>query len=317
MFDHRESIDIIAFNSSKGERWYRLVLSVPDFELRQGTGYAWAADVIMDYDKYLKNSFFGTGGSSQYEDRQTYTREPFEIQGLLSHSLSRRTVGQVGLRFRAVRNFNLPDSGRMQLLDALSRGRASTFSLTASLRYDSRNSYINPSHGWVVQGDVEHAPIAFGTNVRLTRFGGWLQYYVPLFYPKTIFATRLGLQSVAGTDVPIQFLVPLGGGSTLRGSPQDRYLLEGIVLFNAEVRFPLVWRFGGIVGWDAGLVDPGRLTMSLANLGFGRPDSPTAPRWASNSVVGLRFFMDTFLVRADIGFGEETTGFYLNFGHLF
>jgi hypothetical protein len=27
--------------------------------------------------------------------------------------------------------------------------------------------------------------------------------------------------------------------------------------------------------------------------------------------------MDTFVVRADIGFGKETTGFYLNFGQLF
>jgi hypothetical protein len=36
-----------------------------------------------------------------------------------------------------------------------------------------------------------------------------------------------------------------------------------------------------------------------------------------NSLVGLRFSMDTFVVRADLGFGKETTGFYLNFGHLF
>src|SRR5512135_2410606 len=31
-----ESLDAIAFQSSKGERWYRLVIALPDFELRQG-----------------------------------------------------------------------------------------------------------------------------------------------------------------------------------------------------------------------------------------------------------------------------------------
>jgi hypothetical protein len=36
-----------------------------------------------------------------------------------------------------------------------------------------------------------------------------------------------------------------------------------------------------------------------------------------NAVAGLRFSMETFVVRADVGFGRESTGFYLNFGHLF
>jgi len=27
--------------------------------------------------------------------------------------------------------------------------------------------------------------------------------------------------------------------------------------------------------------------------------------------------MDTFVVRADMGFGKDTTGFFFNFGHIF
>ncbi|MBI2430208.1 MAG: hypothetical protein HYV29_15680, partial [Ignavibacteriales bacterium] len=40
--DERESFDLVAFNSTKGERWYRFVFSLPDFEMRQGTEYALA-----------------------------------------------------------------------------------------------------------------------------------------------------------------------------------------------------------------------------------------------------------------------------------
>jgi len=36
-----------------------------------------------------------------------------------------------------------------------------------------------------------------------------------------------------------------------------------------------------------------------------------------NEVLGLRFYMDNFIVRFDAGFGNEITGVYFNFGHIF
>jgi hypothetical protein len=85
---------------------------------------------------------------------------------------------------------------------------------------------------------------------------------------------------------------------------QDRYLDKVSALVNAEIRFPIVWRFGGIAGIDAGKVWSG----------IGRLDFP---RWVWNPVAGIRFYWDRIIVRADFGFGKETTGFYLNFGQLF
>jgi hemolysin activation/secretion protein len=111
-------------------------------------------------------------------------------------------------------------------------------------------------------------------------------------------------QIVSGTDIPVHALATMGGTRTLRGYPQDRFLDETAAVLNAEIRFPIYWRFGGVVGMDAGRV-------------FRSPSALTLGRWAVNSVVGLRLYMDTFVVRADLGFGKETTGFYLNFGHLF
>jgi hemolysin activation/secretion protein len=91
---------------------------------------------------------------------------------------------------------------------------------------------------------------------------------------------------------------------TLRGYPQDRFLDKTAAVLNVELRFPIYWRFGGVVGVDAGKA-------------FSSPSLAGFHNWAVNSLVGLRFSMDTFVVRADLGFGKETTGFYLNFGHLF
>jgi hemolysin activation/secretion protein len=133
---------------------------------------------------------------------------------------------------------------------------------------------------------------------------GWFQYYTVLFYPKTIFAFRLGGQNLFGADLPTQVLLPLGGNRTLRGFPQDRYLDKSHILMNAEIRFPIAGRLGGVVGLDMGKVWP-----SLGN--FDVKD------WAANPTLGLRYYMDTFVVRMDVGFGPESTGLYFNFGHIF
>jgi hemolysin activation/secretion protein len=131
-----------------------------------------------------------------------------------------------------------------------------------------------------------------------------VQRYTTLFYPKTVLALRLGGQRVFGDDLPVQVLLPLGGNSTLRGSPQSRFLGNAAALGNAELRFPILGRIGGVVGLDAGKV-------------WSDPSSIDFHGWTVNWGVGLRLFMNTFVVRLDVGFGNETTGVYFNFGQLF
>lgn len=300
-----ESFDLTLFNSSKGERWYRFVFSRPDFETRQGKVYPVAFDITVDYDKMIKNNFFGLGNGSRYQDRVQYTREPLAIELTLSRGFTRRTVGQVGLKFATIKNTVLEgESGLSSTPGSLDLGRASYVSIFGNVRYDSRDSFVHPSEGVVVRAEAEYAPGTGGTRLHFTRLAGWFQYYSVLFYPKTIFAFRLGGQSLFGDDLPTHVLLPLGGNRTLRGSPQDRYLDKSHLLMNAELRFPIFRRLGGVVGMDAGKVWP-----SLGDLDF--------RGWAANPVIGLRFNMSTFVVRMDIGLGRETTGFYFNFGHLF
>lgn len=300
-----ESFDIVAFNSTKGERWYRFVFSLPDFEIRQGKVYPWAVDVVIDYDKWIRNNFFGVGNGSRFEDREYYTREPFEISFIVNRGFTSRTVGQLGVKYKSVRNFNFESTSRLiHLSPSLNSSVAKYGSLFMNYRYDSRDSYINPSNGVVLQSEVEYTPNVSLSNVNLLRASGWFQYYTVLFYPKTVFAFRTGLTDIYGTDLPVQMLQSIGGNLTLRGFPQDRYLDKASALVNTEIRFPIFWRFGGIAGFDAGKVWSGLSKMSLYN-------------WLWNSVIGLRLYMDTFVVRMDIGFSGETTGFYLNFGQLF
>jgi endonuclease/exonuclease/phosphatase family metal-dependent hydrolase len=300
-----ESFDGVFFNSTKGERWYRLVFSLPDFELRQGKIFPLAVDLVIDYDKWITNSFFGIGNNSRFDDREYYTREPMEISLTFSKGFSPVFVAQGGLRFKSVRNFNFTDTSALSKLPPQANSGTATYqSLLLSARYDTRNSFINPSLGTVAQCEVEQSLRTSFKNSQFTRLSFSLQYYSILFYPTTVLALRCMTQGVIGSDLPVQVLSSIGGNSTLRGSPQDRYLDNISALFNSELRFPLYWRFGGVVGLDAA-----KVWHTLANVDI--------DRWASNPTAGLRFYMDTFVVRLDVGFGKETTGFYFNFGQIF
>ncbi len=300
-----ESFDLVLFNSTKGERWYRFIFSWPDFERRQGKIYPLALDLLIDYDKWIKNSFFGIGNESKFEDREYYTREPLELRLTLNRGFSPHLVGQVGTIYRTIRNFNFEENSRLaQVEPKLSSSRVKVASFFLSLRSDTRDSYINPSRGTVLQGEAEFAPKTALSNTSYTSMTLWFQYYYSLFYPKTVMALRMGLRNLIGNSLPVQVLLPIGGSNTLRGFPQDRFLGKTAAVVNAEIRFPIFWRLGGVAGFDAGKV-------------WSSPNKIDLSRWATNSVLGLRFYMDTFVVRADIGFVKGTTGFFFNFGHIF
>ncbi len=305
LFKLNESFDIVLFNSTKGEQWYRFVFSIPDFESREGTRYPVALDLIFDYDKWLRNNFYGIGNASRVSEGEQYTRIPIDAEVDISRGFSPTFVGQVILKYMSVRNYNFAVGSKLATLPpALNSATVKYNSLGLTLRYDTRNSFINASKGVVLQGETEYSPRWSLGNTSFARAAGWIQYYSVLFYPTTVFALRIGAQQVFGSNIPVQVMSSLGGTLNLRGYPQDRFLDKSDALLNAELRFPIFWRIGGVAGIDAGKVWP-----SLKDIDF--------RNWPYNPLAGLRLYMDNYVVRVDIGFGREGTGFYFNFGQLF
>lgn len=294
-----ESFDLLAFNSSKGERWYRFSISLPDIETRQGKVYPLGIDLTADYDKLIKHSFFGTGSESGFDDCENYTKQTLDFSLSLNRGFSQHVICEAGARYKSVSSTNLREGGLLSRALNNEADKVNFYSLFAGLRYDSRDSFINPSDGMVIQAEVESSV----KELSVLRTVISVQNYNILFYPKTILATRLSLKSISG-DVPIQLMLPLGGNNTLRGYPQDRFLDKCLLLFNGELRFPVYWKFGGLVGLDAGKVFSALSAIDLNNYKY-------------NFAAGIRFYMENFVVRLDAGFSEETMGLYFNFGHIF
>jgi outer membrane protein assembly factor BamA len=308
----KESYDLILYNSTKGERWYRFVFSIMDIQKRQGQKYPLALDLIVDYDKWINYRYYGVEYFYERDsllEYETYTREPFEISTVISSAFTKTFVVNVGLKYRTISSYNFDTNGELQKFDGSFNNRfINTLSLLVNLRWDSRNNFINPTNGMVFQIDAEYSPVLSFTNENYFKLGLTFQNYLTLFEPQIVFASRLVGQIIYPDNVPIQLQLPIGGNNTLRGLPQDRYLSASTLIFNNELRFPIWWRFGGIVGLDVGA------TGTTTEYEFW---AQQLSGWIVNPVLGLRFYMDNFIVRFDVGFGSETTGIYFNFGHIF
>jgi len=300
-----QALDLTLFNSTKGERWYRAEFTWPDRERRQGTAYPFSLDVAADYDKWIKQSFFGIGSGARYANREYYTKEPLEFSAAFGRAFTPHIIEEIKLKYRRVDSYHVTQGGMLWWQSApLFPSRVSYGSAALTLRYDTRDSFMNPGRGLVLEGEVEYSPPLSANDVTFTRAAATVQTFSTLFYPKTVLALRGQTQMIEGDDLPLQVLLPLGGGSTLRGSPQDRYLDKVVAVANAELRFPFYRRLGGTLALDAGKVWDAPRAMNLRG-------------WVYNPTAGLRLYMNNFVVRADVGLGKETTGFYFNFGHAF
>lgn len=84
----------------------------------------------------------------------------------------------------------------------------------------------------------------------------------------------------------------------------NRFQDKGKFLVNAEYRFPLWRKLGGNVFMDGGLIWPSwsgiRLDNTVVDIGW-----------------GLRYYLQNFVIRFDMGFSKEGTGIYFNFDHIF
>jgi outer membrane protein assembly factor BamA len=300
-----ERFEVSGLLSTKGERWFRFLFSMPDEGLRQGSAYPLAVDVLVDYDKMIRNSFFGAGNAARFADREYYTREPLECSVTLSRGLTRTVVVSAAARWRVVRNFGFDEGSRLaQLPPALNQGRAANASLLLAARYDTRDHLLAPSRGTVLQAELEHAPSASFNDAPFTRVAASLSRFVTIVPGRLVFAGRIGAQQLVAGTLPVQFLLPLGGNQTLRGEPLDRYLDKATLLCNAELRFPLYRRLGAVAGLDAGKVWSDLRKADMHD-------------WSFDPMLGLRYALETYIVRFDVGFGMDAMRVCFTFNHLF
>jgi outer membrane protein assembly factor BamA len=306
----KESLDLILFNSTKGEHWYVFTFSIPDLEIRQGKRYGLSFDLKAEYDKYVSYSFYGIGPGAPEGDRTVFSYETISLPLTFGRGLTPHLVLEAAYAFRWVR-FTEPLEGGLyfdEVAALAAQGRRFVPFLSFALRYDTSDSQIHPTRGFrlILQDDLAGRFLG-GRDAAFNRLTVDFRKYQRVFGPKDVFAVRALAQYVGGSRIPLFDNASLGGGNVMtamRGYGLNRFLDKGKLLVNAEYRFPILWRFGGNVFCDTGTVWPSLRAIDLGRLAF-------------DAGVGLRFYMPDFVARVDVAWSSEGMGLYFNFGHIF
>jgi outer membrane protein insertion porin family len=223
----------------------------------------------------------------------------FERQGLnltLAGDLWKEQVrglrGSVWYRFYDIRRFDIdPDLADSTIVP----GRNQVTSVAGALTWDRRDAPLDPHSGSLHFASFETASDALGGDVNFLKARletSWAFSWLP---PTVVaLAARLGLATPYGgtQELPIEDRFYAGGADTVRGYRSQRVGPldtegdpiggNGLVVLNAEWRFP-IWRvLGGSVFVDAGAVTPEvrQLAWSAFRAGVGgglRLNTPVGP----------------------------------------
>lgn len=184
------------------------------------------------------------------------------------------------------------------------------FKLNTSLRYDTRDNYLNSSKGLLEELLLEYK---FGGG---GDFNGWLmsfehRHFIPI-WEQFVFGYRLQADQTFG-DIPFYDALKLGGDNSVRGLPAARVRGQGRFLLNSELR----WK--GLHLSERRNMYLGLLVFGDAGQIFKRKDGPSLQPdlWHTGYGTGLRFYWHSTIVRADYGFSEEGTGLYILFSQVF
>jgi hypothetical protein len=297
-----ESFDLILFGSSKGEQWYVFTFSIPDFEIRQGKRYPVALDVKLEYDKLLKSNFFGIGNGSQ-DNEHAFPREFVKAEAAVSRAFTEHLIGECAARFAHYNAYGYDPAWGMMSPVVPGAGETSVSAVGVKFRFDTRDSQIHPKRGVKLDVLAEKAIKVLKSDWGYAKARFEASAYRSLFNRNHILAVRFWTQHIAG-DAPYEELSKIGDSWTGRGYKADRFLDKAMALASGEYRFPIFRKLGGVVFMDIGRVWP-----SLSNFGF--------KKWHSDWGLGLRVYLENFVVRLDVGKSREGTRIFFNFGQVF
>ncbi|MFI5227687.1 MAG: BamA/TamA family outer membrane protein [Gemmatimonadales bacterium] len=330
---YRWTLQPTVFLTTEGRRDYTLFYDMP---ARSDRPYRYTA--FVGREQQLAAPYYGIGNDTPYDPtlegggtRYFYRygrdrlRAAFDLQ---------RTVGVRALRVLAGGGASSDridltpfDSGTTLIAQQLGGETPSvghTNYLRVGITWDTRDREIGAHSGTWADFLVQRVDARLGASSSYTRWTATARHYLPVGDRLTL-ANRVSLQNTLG-DAPFYVLADLqttqtsqdgiGGASSIRGLPKDRYVGKGMLLSNNELR----WRAldFGMLGRPSSLVlsgfaDAGRvwsdgveLSSALAQLHVGVG-------------AGVRLaFGSSFVIATDVGHSSQSTApVYVGLGYLF
>jgi hypothetical protein len=222
----------------------------------------------------LRYNFYGTGAAAG----ETGASAPILQKGFaFAPELLFKTARGLffGLRYRGLRVETALDGDPGVLPPAVAAALPESITIVSSgigprVTFDTRDNDMNPSSGVLVDLRANFAVESLGSDFDYETYDLGANYYRRA--GRGVLALR-GYLCQASDRTPLFDLCLFGAGSDLRGYEVGRYRDQAMVAAQAEYRFPLRGRFGGVVFGGWGKVAPSFDEMGdqldLPSIGFG------------------------------------------------
>jgi len=257
----------------------------------------------IEYNDY-PYVFFGVGNDSPTEAEEDYTSKTINVYSQYEQKITDKMY--LGLRYDLKREkiSEVTPGGLLDRGDIQGSDGTTSSGLGPVLIYDTRDNLFTPSKGSYHQALVQSYNKILGGSSNFMRYRLDFRKYHSGIGPGVLAAQ--GLFTIASGDVPFQFMSPLGGVNLMRGFLEGRFRDEDALVFQADYRFPLFWRFGGAVFGATGQV-----AKSIEDFGFNR--------FQSNGGLGARIRLNDegMVVRGDLAFSKEGMYIYFAFSEAF
>jgi hypothetical protein len=248
----------------------------------------------------LRYRFYGTGASAGTDGTSVpiIQKATAFAPELLLH-VEKRTF--VGLRYRGMRVETAVETG--SLPPAIASVLPNSIIITSSgvgprVTFDTRDNDMNPSAGVLAELRANFADEAFGSDFDYQTYevsGNLYRRAGP-----GVLALR-AMACKASDRTPLFDLCLFGANNDLRGYEVGRYRDRAMVAAQAEYRFPIAGRWGGVVfgGW-------GKVARSFGDMGQ-EPDLPAAGagvRWLAAEKARVN-------LSVDVARGRDSTSLYV------
>ena len=330
---YRYAVQPAVFFTTRGRRDVTLFLDAPHLlpaDWRLGAQLAREQQITAPYygvGNFTENLASATSGANPYFYRfgRTVIRSNADFQHSLGYPALRVLLG-VATRTADVKTVPY-DSGTTLLATQKGAGNLPTVQARLArvgLVWDTRDKEIGTQTGNWSELLVQRAGRVLGGDQVFTRITGTVRQYVPLTSKVTL-AERVVMQTVHGDPAVSEIFAVqssfrddeiLGGATSIRGIPKNRYVGKGVAFANSELRWSATTF--NVAGRSAGLI-----LSAFADAGRVWTDGLDASQLFSDLHVGYGGGArvaagPSFVVAADVGHSSESTAaIYLGLGYLF
>lgn len=259
---------------------------------------------LISYVKFPQR-FYGIGHTTAEDNYEDFTSRTFDLDISFSKQVTRSHNIGIQYHFATWGEVDTETAGMLDTMNITGVEGGTISGVGAFLSRDTRDNTFFPLRGDFFELNAMYYGETLGSKYEYSSFKLNLRKYINLF-SSHIAALQVYIETRSGT-VPFLYLPQMGGQNFMRGYYEGRFRDKNLAMIQTEYRFPISGRFRGAVFASVGNVAEKFNDMDLGNL-------KTAYGF------GIRYLFDKkakIYIRMDVGFGENSNGFYFGIFEAF